>query len=99
MYEIRFSEGVTEDLDRIRPYDRGKIIDAIEEHLTHEPRAATRTRKVLANLTPPFEAVPPIWQLRIGEYRVFYDVDQEGQKVYVRAIRRKPPRRTTEEIL
>ena len=51
------------------------------------------------NLTPPWEAEPPIWELRVGEYRVFYDVSDEEQAVYVRAIRRKPAGQTTEEIL
>jgi mRNA-degrading endonuclease RelE of RelBE toxin-antitoxin system len=35
----------------------------------------------------------------VGEYRVFYDVGEVERVVYVRAIRRKPPHRTTEEIL
>jgi len=30
---------------------------------------------------------------------VFYDVDEEKMTVHVRAVRRKPPHRTTEEIL
>jgi len=42
---------------------------------------------------------PPVWQLRVGEYRVFYDVDREEMAVYVRAVRLKPPHKTTEEIL
>jgi len=36
---------------------------------------------------------------RVGDWRVFYDVDGEERRVYVRAVRRKPPHRTTEEIL
>jgi mRNA-degrading endonuclease RelE of RelBE toxin-antitoxin system len=42
---------------------------------------------------------PPLWELRIGDFRVFYDVDNERQRVYVRAIREKPPHATSEEIL
>jgi mRNA-degrading endonuclease RelE of RelBE toxin-antitoxin system len=38
-------------------------------------------------------------ELRVGKYRVFYDVDEPAQRVIVRAIRAKPPGRTTEEIL
>jgi len=30
-------------------------------------------------------------QLRIGEYRVFYDVDEVELTVIIRAIRHKPP--------
>ncbi len=43
--------------------------------------------------------IPPVWELRVREYRVFYDVAAAEQTVYVRAIRRKPGHRTTEEIL
>ena len=38
-------------------------------------------------------------ELRVGEYRVFYDVDDTERLVTVRTIRRKPPHATTEEIL
>ena len=41
----------------------------------------------------------PVWELRIGEYRVFYDVDEQLSLVMVRAIRHKPPHKTMEEIL
>jgi hypothetical protein len=47
---------------------------------------------------PSFEAIPPIRQLALGEYRVFYDVNEEGRRVYVRAGGCEPPHRTTEEI-
>ena len=91
--------GVEADLRGIRPYDRGMILDAMEESLLHAPETETRNRKRLPKLVPPFESVPPIWELRAGEYRVFYDVNREERRVYVRAIRHKPPHRTTEEIL
>lgn len=54
---------------------------------------------MLVNLVPPWDAVSPIWELRIGEYRVFYDVSEAEKTVFVRAIRRKPPGKRTEEIL
>jgi mRNA-degrading endonuclease RelE of RelBE toxin-antitoxin system len=99
MYEIHFSEGVEKDLKAIRAFDRNRILDAIDEQLSHTPLTSTRTRKVLESLVPTFEAEPPIWQLRVGEYRVFYDVDDREKKVFVRAVRKKPSHRTTEEIL
>jgi hypothetical protein len=52
----------------------------------------------LAGLIPPFEAVAPVWQLSVGEHRIFYDVSADAEKVHVRAVRRKPAHRTTEEI-
>jgi mRNA-degrading endonuclease RelE of RelBE toxin-antitoxin system len=50
-------------------------------------------------LIPPWAAEPPIWELRVRGYRVFYDVSEEEKVVYVRAVRKKPPAKTTEEIL
>jgi len=43
--------------------------------------------------------VDPIWELRLGEYRVFYDVDEAKSSVTIRAIRHKPPHKRTEEVL
>ena len=98
-FEIRLSEGVQGDLKTLRAYDRHKILDAIETQLAHAPNAVTKKRKLLRNLVPPFEAIPPIWQLRVGIFRVFYDVEEVTHRVYVRAIRHKPAHRSTEEIL
>ena len=38
----------------------------------------------------------PVWQLRVGDLRVFYDVDAERREVVVRAVRRKGGRNTKE---
>jgi mRNA-degrading endonuclease RelE of RelBE toxin-antitoxin system len=78
---------------------RKQILNRIERQLTHEPTRQTRNRKPLAGLVPPWEYVEPVWELRIGEYRVFYDVDEAAAVVIIRAIRHKPPHKTTEEIL
>jgi mRNA-degrading endonuclease RelE of RelBE toxin-antitoxin system len=37
--------------------------------------------------------------LRVGEYRVFYDVSVAESVVYVRAVRKKPRGTRTEDIL
>jgi len=99
VFEIRFAEGVEEDLRNIRIYYRNQILDAIEEQLAREPETRTRNRKLLDNLIPPWQTVAPIWELRVGEYRVFYDVSATESVVYVRAIRRKPRGTKTEDIL
>ena len=98
-FEIRFSEGVKDDVRQLRAYDRQMILEAIETQLMHTPNATTKNRKLLHNLIPPFDAIPPIWQLRVGVFRVFYDVDEREHRVYVRAIRTKPAHLKTEEIL
>ncbi|HEV8725653.1 MAG TPA: type II toxin-antitoxin system RelE/ParE family toxin [Candidatus Binatia bacterium] len=99
MFEIRFAEGVEEDLKNVRIYYRNQILDAIEEQLAREPETRTRNRKLLENLIPPWQTVAPIWELRVGEYRVFYDVSATESVVYVRAVRRKPRGTKTEDIL
>lgn len=98
-YNITYAEGVIEDLKQLNADQRKQILDRVEVQLTHEPTRQTRNRKIIAGLVPPWEYVEPIWQLRIGEYRVFYDVDEVASIVTVRAVRHKPPHKTTEEIL
>jgi len=99
MYGVEFSSGVVEDLKALRPFDRRRILDAIDEQLTHQPAEETRNRKIVVGLIPPWDHVEPVRELRVGEFRVFYDVDEGESRVVVRAIRQKPPHRSTEEIL
>nr|VFK78674.1 MAG: Plasmid stabilisation system protein [Candidatus Kentron sp. SD] len=54
---------------------------------------------MIVGLIPPWEHIDPVWELRIGEYRVFHDVDGEMSVVIIRAIRHKSPHKTTEEIV
>ena len=99
MYEIRLAVGVVRDLGAMRAAERKRILDGVRRRLGHEPTSRTEHVKQLRKLSPPFEHVPPIRQLRIGDHRVFYDVDEVGRVVFVRAVRRKPPHPTTEQIL
>jgi mRNA-degrading endonuclease RelE of RelBE toxin-antitoxin system len=99
VYRILFSAGVEEDLKNVRPFHRNRILDQIEESLTHQPTAPGRNRKLLVNLLPPWEATSLVWELRSGDYRVFYDVDADSLTVNIRAIRKKPRGKTTEDIL
>ena len=99
VFEIRFAEDVEEDLRNIRIYYRNQILDGIEQQLAHEPDTRTRNRKLLENLIPPWQPVAPIWELRVGEYRVFYDVSPTESVVYVRAVRRKRRGAKTEDTL
>src|SRR5262245_59205265 len=85
-------------LRKIRVYYKKQILDAIEKQLAHEPDTITRNRKLLENLVPPWQMVSPIWELRVGEYRVFYDISPTESVVYVRAVRRKPRGTKTEDI-
>ena len=99
MFTIEYAEGVVDDLADLRAYDRRRILDRIDLQLTHQPTQETRNRKNLLGLTPPWEHEHPVWELRVGRFRVFYDVNEEAGRVTVRAVRHKRPHKTTEEIL
>jgi mRNA-degrading endonuclease RelE of RelBE toxin-antitoxin system len=98
MFALVFAALAREHLDELRPFERNRVLDAIAEQLPSSPNVATAKRKMLIGATPSFEHVPPVWQLRVGDYRVIYDVDVRGRVVVVRAVLRKG-NKTTGEIL
>ena len=98
MFEILFAEGAIGDLKDLPKSRRNTIVGAIERSLSTAPLTASRNRKELTGLVPPWDQVRPVWQLRVGDYRVFYDADPDGSVVIVQAIRHKA-RKTTGEIL
>jgi mRNA-degrading endonuclease RelE of RelBE toxin-antitoxin system len=99
VFVISYAESVAADLAAIRAFERRKLLDQIDRQLSHEPARETRNKKVLRRLTPPWEHAKPVWELRVNEYRVFYDVDEAAGQVIVRAVHRKPPHKTAEDIL
>jgi mRNA-degrading endonuclease RelE of RelBE toxin-antitoxin system len=99
VYTIKYAEGVVDDLADLRAYEHARILDRIDTQLKLEPTRQTRNRKILVGLIPPWDHVEPVRELRIGEYRVFYDVDEMASVVTIRAIRHKLPHKTMEEIL
>jgi len=97
-YTIGVTDVAYHELHTIRPYYRRRIVDAIDKQLVHEPTVETRNRKLLIGFRPEFEHENPVWELRVGEYRVYYDVSEESMTILVRAVRKKPPHTTTEQI-
>ena len=98
MFVILYDEAAEEDLRVLRTYEVRRILNEVDAQLTKDPTRPTRRKKLLEGLVPPWDSVRPVWQLRVGDLRVFYDVDEERQEVTVRAIRRKGTK-TTKEIL
>ena len=97
-YQIELTGLAVSELKAIRSFDRRRILDQVKQQLARQPSVPTRNRKRLEAVSPGFEHVAPVWELRIGEYRVFYDVDEATKTVYVRAVRLKEPHQTTEDI-
>ena len=98
-YEIFLTDPALGELRSIRVFDRRRMVSEIKIQLLHQPTVEIRDRKSLGSATPGFEHVAPVWQLRVGDFRVFDDVNQSEQRVYVRAVRRKAPSQTTEEVI
>src|SRR5882672_6484343 len=98
VFAVLYEEAAEEDLRVFRAYEARRIVDGVDAHLMKEPTKPSRRKKLLEGLVPPWDAVRPVWQLRIGDFRVFYDVDEARREVIVRAIRRKGTK-TTGEIL
>lgn len=98
-YDIVIHELAVEELEALRAFDQRRIVADIRGQLSDQPTKPTRRRKCLIDLTPSFEHELPVWELRIGVFRVFYDVALEDRRVHVRAIRRKEPSQKTEDIV
>jgi mRNA-degrading endonuclease RelE of RelBE toxin-antitoxin system len=98
-FQIQINEAAGAEIADLPAFVRKRVIQAIEAQLPYQPNVATRNRKQLRGLIPPWEHLDPTWEIRVGEYRVFYDVDESARLVHIRAVRHKPPHRTTGEIL
>jgi mRNA-degrading endonuclease RelE of RelBE toxin-antitoxin system len=98
-YEVEVHELAVEELAQLRAFDRRRILADIRDQLTDQPTVTTRRRKCLLDLTPSFEHELPVWELRVGAFRVFYDMQEEAQRVHVRAVRCKEPSQKTEDIV
>jgi len=79
-YRIEFTAEAKRHLDALPARDRAILLDAIEQHLGHQPTVATRNRKPLRS------SALAGWELRVGEYRVFYTVKEEEVLVLIIAI-------------
>jgi mRNA-degrading endonuclease RelE of RelBE toxin-antitoxin system len=97
-YSIEITDAAFDELQSIESFYCRQIVDAIDKQLIHQPTVETRNRKILVGLQPDFEHGEPVWELRVGAYRIYYHVDETAQTVVVRAIREKPPHATTEQV-
>lgn len=75
-YEIILSPESNEDLKRLSAPDRSIVKDVMNIHLRHEPEKISKSRiKRLRGLNR------PQYRLRIGDYRIFYDVSESRVEV------------------
>lgn len=83
MFTIQFTHEAIADWRALRKRNVQRIVDEVETPLIFEPTVVTRNRKQLR----PNQLAE--WELRIGEFRVFYDVAPADAIVKVLAVGRK----------
>jgi mRNA interferase RelE/StbE len=90
-HEIIFAPVASNDLRALRAFDRAAVKDAIEEFLRYEPEKISKSRiKRLRRMKH------PQYRLRVGEFRVHYDVTP-GRVVIVSVVAKADTERWLQE--
>jgi mRNA-degrading endonuclease RelE of RelBE toxin-antitoxin system len=90
MFRVVVHPDALAELDGIVPFHRRKIVSAMNEVLTRDPMSTRRSRvkKLRGTFWPPF-------RLRVGDFRVYHDVDVARREVVVMHVwekgRAQPP--------
>lgn len=79
-FKVEFTEQAVEQLKKFVKSDRNVILDAVKIQLVYEPNTETKNRKLLR------ENELADWELRVGEFRVFYDIDGAERIVRIIAV-------------
>lgn len=95
-FEIEFAADAQQDLAALSAYDQAIVLDAIEVGLRFQPTTITRNRKPLVPVGAVAEA-GITWELRVGAFRIFYDVIPPTLVVVIRVVHKG--RKTTEGSL
>jgi mRNA-degrading endonuclease RelE of RelBE toxin-antitoxin system len=84
-FEINFTPTAAGHIRAYRKFEQKTILDAVEQQLQHDPATETRNRRRLR------ENELSDWELRVGDFRVFYDVIVEDDRrlVKVKAVGHK----------
>jgi len=80
-YRIEYSPDAEDHLRGLTARQQAIVLDAVDVQLVHQPTVETRNRKPMR----PNPIAP--WELRIGNLRVYYDVEEDPEpEVYIRAV-------------
>ena len=79
MYEVMYQPEAAAELNGLRAFDRARLLDAVAKNLTTAPSAVSGKKKRIDLGEGDF-----IRQLRVAEFRLFYDVDEVKRLVIVR---------------
>ena len=91
-FEIVLAPQAVRTLRNLPARLRAEVRDALEAHLRHEPRKVSKSRiKRLRGLRQ------PQFRLRVGDIRVFYDVEEEVVEILAIITKRQAQRWLAEE--
>lgn len=80
-YEIEYSPETEDHLRALTARQRSIVLDSIDKQLKYQPTEETRNRRPMR----PNPLAP--WELRIGNLRVYYDVETEPElTVFILAV-------------
>ncbi len=80
-YKIEYPPETISHLRALTTPQQVTVLNTVDEQLTHQPLIKTRNRKPMR----PNPLAP--WELRIGNLRVYYEVEEQPvPTVYIRAI-------------
>ncbi|MFL5803141.1 MAG: type II toxin-antitoxin system RelE family toxin [Roseiflexaceae bacterium] len=82
-YILDMTEDANEDLSHYRAFERKTITDEMAVQLVNEPDVETNSRRRLRD--------NPIarWELKVGKFRAFYEIDADAQIVTVISVGHK----------
>jgi len=80
-YAVTYSPETVEHMEALTARQRAMVLEGVDEQLIHQPTIETQNRKPMrANSLAP-------WELRIGDLRVYYDVQESPEpEVQIRAV-------------
>jgi mRNA-degrading endonuclease RelE of RelBE toxin-antitoxin system len=80
-FRIEYAEAALRHLRDLTAQERAQVLDTVVQQLEYQPTLPTRNRKLLrANRVAP-------WELRIGDRRVYFDVQEAPVAVVtIRAV-------------
>jgi mRNA-degrading endonuclease RelE of RelBE toxin-antitoxin system len=79
-FEIRWSPDARDHLRSLPANQRALVIDSIERDLKDRPDEQTKNRKLLR------ENTLATWELRLGDLRALYDINEKESAIEVVAV-------------
>jgi mRNA-degrading endonuclease RelE of RelBE toxin-antitoxin system len=81
-FAIEFTHSAADHVRALRKFEQQLVLDTIEQQLRHEPLTETRNKKRLG----PNDLCN--WELRVGRFRVFYDlvVEVDPKVVKIKSV-------------